>query len=202
MQRPFPIILLFCFSLLSCSDKSVTLNPLSENASILAFGDSLTFGTGVEKTQSYPSILNQLTQRIVINAGIPGELSETGVRRLEVLLDQHQPKLLILMHGGNDLIRKKSIDQLKNNLNQMISMAKQRQIDVILIAVPSPSLLLNSHPLYDEVAQQQNIPIENSALADILQYPSNKSDTIHPNAKGYQLLAEQIQQLLEESGAL
>ena len=100
------LFLIFLF--LSACEQSTppVFEKISQGAVILAFGDSLTYGSGAPKNTDYPSVLSALSQHKVINAGIPGEISRTGLRRLPALLDQHQPELLILIHGGNDLLRR------------------------------------------------------------------------------------------------
>ncbi|MCW8962613.1 MAG: arylesterase [Gammaproteobacteria bacterium] len=184
-----------------CSDKS-SLSPLSENAVILAFGNSLTHGTGVKREHSYPAVLQKLTGRKVVNAGVPGEVTDTGVKRLPGLLSEHQPALLILIHGGNDMLRKKNLDQAADNLRSMISMAQESGVQVVMMSVPNPTLILSPAEFYEEVADSMGIPIEVDAISDILQYPGNKSDSIHPNEKGYQMMAESLHELLSSRGAL
>jgi lysophospholipase L1-like esterase len=188
-------------ALTACSS-STQLPAIPEDGVIMAFGDSLTYGTGVSNGSSYPAILQKLSGRKVINAGVPGEISEDGKSRLEDLLDQHTPDLLILCHGGNDILRKIKNDKTIRNLQAMINMANERNIPVILIGVPKPALLMDAADFYVTIAEINNIPIEEDVLADILSKPSLKSDTIHPNGKGYEQLAEAVYDLLTESGAL
>lgn len=178
------------------------LQPLPSDAVLLAFGDSLTFGTGTSADNSYPAQLQQLSGRRVIRSGVPGELSAAGVARLPGELDQHQPALLLLCHGGNDLLRKQSREQLISNLRTMIATARSRDIPVVLIGVPRPGLLLNTDPLYSELAAELQLPLEADGLATILADPSLKNDAVHPNATGYRQLAERLLLLLQESGAL
>ena len=101
-------ILLF-ISLLTACDSESSLLPLTGNATILAFDDSLTAGNGASEIESYPARLAGLLNRKVINAGISGEKSSEGLESLAALLDQHSPKLLILCHGDNDLLRKRPV---------------------------------------------------------------------------------------------
>jgi len=200
----YSYILLVVFSLVigGCADRSAGLTPLAEDAVILAFGDSLTHGTGVKREHSYPTVLQRLTGRKVINAGVPGEVTATGVKRLLDLLTKYQPDLLIIIHGGNDMLRKKNLDMATNNLKTMILMAQERNVQVVMMAVPNPTLILSPAEFYEELANNMGVPIEVDAISDILQYPSNKSDAIHPNEKGYRMMAESLHELLLSKGAL
>jgi len=101
------LLLVLTLFISACDNKPVPVfNKLSQEAIILAFGDSLTYGTGASKGANYPSVLSALSTHTVINAGISGEISSNGLSRLPALLDKHQPELLILIHGGNDMLRK------------------------------------------------------------------------------------------------
>jgi len=196
------LIILFVF-LSACNNTTAVFEKLSQDAVILAFGDSLTYGTGVSLGADYPSILSSLSSHQVINAGIPGEISRDGLKRLPGLLDEYQPELIILIHGGNDILRKIPRQQTNDNLKQMIQLAKQRNIKVVMLGVPEFGLfLLNSAEIYQQVAEAQNTPIDIETLPEILSDNQLKSDTIHPNEKGYKLMAENIFNLLVESGAL
>jgi len=195
--------LLFLSLLAACSPQPEPLSPLPADAIILAFGDSLTAGTGAEESGSYPRQLAALSGRQVINAGVPGEVSSHGLARLPALLGEHQPHLLILIHGGNDLLRRMDLEQTRDNLAAMIRLARDRGTEVLLVAVPAPTLLrLRSEAIYAEVGEAFGIPVENGALARILSRDAMKSDPIHPNADGYRYLAEHIHRLLIETGAL
>lgn len=197
------IALLLTLCLFSCSDDRIVLSPLNNDATILAFGDSLTYGSGSNSTtQSYPAILAQLTGLNVINAGIPGEISEYGLERLADVMQETNPSLVILCHGGNDIIRKLGKERLKNNLEQMITLIQDSGAEVMLIGVPNFNLMLNVPDLYPELATAYNIPIELTILSKIERSPKLKSDQIHPNAQGYSLMAESIYEVLQHSGAL
>ena len=194
--------MLLNFVLYSCSDSSKNLSPLSSSATILAFGDSLTHGTGANNGEDYPAILNKLSNINVINAGVPGEISSKGLERLPSLLDEHNPDLLILIHGGNDILRKLSRNEQKSNLSAMIELAKTRNIQIAMLGVPEPGIFLKSAEIYEELASETNIPIDLSLLPDILGDKSLKSDIAHPNASGYQQMAEGIYEFLKDNGAL
>ena len=196
--------LLICSLLLSaCSDSTPRLPLLAENTVILAFGDSLTYGTGANKNQSYPAVLSKLTGRTVINAGIPGEVSAQGRERLPALLDRHRPELLLLCHGGNDLLRRINSAVTRSNIESMIQAATQRNIPVLLIGVPKPGLIfLDAAEIYSEIAEKYKLAYEGEILPDVESDSALKSDQIHPNADGYQRIAEAIYHLMTKSGAL
>lgn len=195
-------LLLIALLLLAACSKTPQLPLLGADATILAFGDSLTAGTGAIGTESYPAVLAGMTGRRVINAGIPGEVSAAGLQRLPELLEREQPALLILCHGGNDLLQHQDQQQLAENLRGMVRIANEKGVAVLLIAVPAPDLNLAPPALYAELAKEFGIPVESKALPHILGKSRLKSDHIHPNAAGYRALAEALFKLLKKSGAL
>ncbi len=177
---------------------TTTLQP---NDTILAAGDSLTYGFGAAPEQSYPALLSKMTGIRVVNAGINGETSAEGLRRLPGLLQKHRPKLTILCYGGNDILQKLPMAQLKANLVKMVSLCKTHGSEVLLISVPNLTLFgLEPLSLYEEVAEETGAPLLEGVLADILDKPALKSDQIHPNAKGYKAMAEAIYRKLVEEG--
>ena len=197
------LIILVAGVLLSTGCSKVPQLPLlAADATILAFGDSLTAGTGAGDSESYPAVLTVLIGRKVVNAGVPGEVSGAGVKRLPELLERERPVLLILCHGGNDLLAHQNHQQIADNLRAMIRLSRERGVPVLLVAVPSPDLSLTPPSLYEELAKEFQIPLERKALPTILRKNSLKSDLIHPNAAGYLQLAEAIVDLLKKSGAI
>lgn len=191
-----------CALLLCSCQETPKVPPLDSEAVILAFGDSLTYGTGAKREESYPAILASLTGRKVVNAGVPGEVSAEGRARLASVLDETQPSLLLLCLGGNDFLRRLDPAQVKVNLRTMVQSAKERGISVVLIAVPTLGFGLQVPPLYEELAREEDLPVEKDILAEILGDSKFKSDPIHPNAAGYRQLATALEDLLRRSKAL
>ncbi|HAD05315.1 MAG: hypothetical protein A2091_03270 [Desulfuromonadales bacterium GWD2_61_12] len=194
-------LLLFLFLLLPlvACDRGPRLTPLAADAVILAFGDSLTYGTGAGTGEAYPAVLQNLLDRIVINAGMPGELSATGLARLPALLDEHRPALVILCHGGNDLLQQRDPEELAANLRAMVGLARAAGADVVLVGVPQPGLLLQTAPLYAGIAKELHLPFADDIIADTLQRPSRKSDYVHPNGKGYAEIAAALVELIHQA---
>ncbi len=176
--------------------------PLKSESVILAFGDSLTFGYGVKKEFSYPSVLAKKTALRVINAGVSGEESAEGLSRLEKYLDK-KPDLVILCHGGNDILRKHSSLELKNNPLKMVALIKQSGAEVLLVGVPDFSLFgFDTHSVYSEVADETGIVMEEGVLRHIELNRALKSDYIHPNEKGYEMMADKFIEVLKDNNML
>lgn len=185
----------------SSNEADIQTLTLPLDTKVLAFGDSLTLGTGASADKSYPSILAELVHTTVINAGISGELSEQGLARLPMLLESHKPDILILCYGGNDMLRKKDLSQTKANLNAMVKMAKEKGVYVLLVGVPTMDILTFTVPgFYYEVARENGIEIEDRSLKKIFDNESTlKADRVHPNAEGYEIMARNIARMLSEN---
>ena len=194
--------LLLSALLLSACSKSPQVPALGANDVILAFGDSLTFGTGATPAESYPAQLQSLIGRKVVNAGVPGEVSADGLQRLPAALDEAQPKLLILCHGGNDFLRKLSEADAAANVRAMIKLAKSKGIGVVLVATPKPGFSLSPPDFYAAIAKEFSLPFNDNAIGSVLRDNALKSDLVHPNDKGYTQIAETLAKLLKKSGAI
>lgn len=193
---------LFALWLLAACEKTPRLSPLAGDAVILAFGDSLTHGTGAGTEETYPVVLAGLLGREVVNAGVPGEVSAAGLKRLPELLAEYQPALVILCHGGNDFLRRLDREALIGNLREMIALCQESGAELLLVGVPQVGLFLSADPLYRELAEEFALPYEEKVLAKILSERELKSDQIHPNAGGYALLAEELAALIEKAGGI
>ena len=195
--------LLAAFMLLASGcGQNAKLPPLASDAVVLAFGDSLTYGTGANEEESYPAQLARVTGRRVVREGVPGEVSEAGLARLPAMLDEYRPRLLLLCHGGNDFLRRLPKEKAADNVRAMIRLAKDRGIDVLLIGTPEIGFTLTPPEFYAGIAKQFGIPYEGDVLTKILRSGDLKSDQIHPNAQGYRLMAERVADLLRKSGAI
>jgi lysophospholipase L1-like esterase len=196
------VLLLAACALAGCGGGTPKLSRLPADAVVLAFGDSLTFGTGAQPEASYPAVLEKLIGRKVWGAGVPGEVSAAGLARLPSALDYYQPKLLILCHGGNDFLRKLGDAQAAENLRAMIRLSRERGIAVVLVGVPKPGLFPAPPDFYAEIAKEFGLPYEDASLKSILRDNELKADIAHPNAKGYAKLAAALAALLKKSGAV
>jgi len=186
--------------LIGCN--SHKLAPLESDDVILAFGDSLTVGVGTTKQNSYPSVLSDLSGLNIINSGVSGETSDKGLKRLPSELDRIFPDLLILIEGGNDILQNRRQSEIKKNIEDMIQLANNRGVPVVLIGIPEKNLFSSSAPFYEELADQYKLVFDGSLIGGLQRSPQLKSDIIHFNNKGYRKMAESIYKLLQENGAL
>ena len=185
-----------------CGEKVPKLAKLGSADVIVAFGDSLTYGIGVQEHESYPAVLAQLTGRQVIRAGVPGEVTAQGLQRLPEVIEEHRPNLMIVCLGGNDMLRKVNAAEIKSNLRSIIKAIQDRGIAVVLVGVPQPALITSAPAFYSEIAKEFAVPYEGKIVTSVLYSPDMKADSIHPNAKGYRRMAEALAELLRRTGAI
>src|ERR1700704_6300948 len=145
-----------------CGDPPARLARLPGEAVVLAFGDSLTFGSGAAEQESYPAQLEQLIGRRVVRAGVPGEVTAQALARLPEMLDEHSPKLLLLCIGGNDFLRRLGNPQAEANVRAMVKLARERGIDVVLIGTPEPGFSVAPPPFYAAIAKDFRLPYEDA----------------------------------------
>lgn len=192
----------FFLTLLAACDRPPQLPRLNDGDTIVAFGDSLTHGTGASADESYPAALSRLINHPVINAGMPGETTAEGLQRLPDILEAHQPKLILLCLGGNDMLRRQDAAQTEANLRAMIQSIRAKGANVVLIGVPEPKLFSGPPAFYEQIAGEFSLPYEGEVFNEVLKDNRLKSDPIHANAAGYRVVAERLAELLKQTGAL
>lgn len=198
--------LLLLVMLLAACGGSRKEAPLPAGSKVLALGDSLTAPHGVKPGEDWPTLLGQKTGWVVINAGISGDTSAGALARLPALLDEHQPQLVLVSLGGNDMLRKIPQAQTVANLGRMLDLAKSSGAGAVLLATPKPSIAgavfnnLSPADFYAEVAKEKKVPLIEDALPEVLSDTSLKGDQLHPNAAGHALLADKIHAALRKIG--
>ena len=196
------VILLLLISLATGCAERPKLERLPSDAIILAFGDSLTFGTGATEDDSYPAQLERIIGRKVVRAGVPGEVTAQALARLPSALDEHAPRLLLLCIGGNDFLRRLGNQQAERNVREMVQLARSRGIGVILIGTPEPGFTVTPPAFYSTIAKDFRLPYEEGIIGQVLRDAALKSDPFHPNARGYRVIAERVADQLKQSGAI
>lgn len=199
-------VLLLSLIVMACGDKPQKYDRLSSGETVLAFGDSVTFGYGVVPQDSYPTILANLSRWNVINAGINGERTDQAKSRISSVLVEHNPKLVIIELGGNDFLQRRNAKAVKEDLRAIIQSVKAHGSIPVLVAVPalSPVAAITGKPsdadLYKELAKEEKINLIPNVFSDILGQENLKQDHVHPNQAGYRVLAEGIYQALSKMG--
>ena len=181
--------------------------PVTQRPRVVALGDSLTAGLGLAQSEAYPALLQKRIDDAglgfeVVNAGVSGDTSAGGVRRLDWVLGEGT-KVLILALGANDGLRGLPVDQMKHNLDTIITRAKARKIDVILAGMEAPPNFGREYTgqfrdAFRDLAQQHDLVFVPFLLDKVAgQSQLNQGDGIHPNAQGAEILAGTVWAALE-----
>ena len=170
-------------------------NANPTGTTIIAFGDSLTEGKGAGKELAYPAILSEKTGVQILNMGVSGDTAADGLKRLDRDVLSRDPKIVLLAFGGNDFLRKLDKNATFDQLRQMIRAIQQTGALVILISVDFP-LGGSWTRMYRELAQETGCPHVPDQLGGIFGHRDLMSDEVHPNAKGYAIMAEKIEPVL------
>ena len=194
-------------ALAGCGRSQGKAQPVPAGSTVLALGDSLTYGTGASAETSYPTVLAELTGWNVVNAGVPGDTSAQALARLPALLAEHRPKLVIVSIGGNDLLRKLPESDTRANVHAACKLALESGAQVLLVAVPRATVAaalgqMTDHALYAEVAKDLNIPLQREGWGEVLAQAELRSDQVHANAKGYAQFARSVQGTAAAAGLL
>ena len=194
-------------ALAGCGRSQGKAQPVPAGSTVLALGDSLTYGTGASAETSYPTVLAGLTGWNVVNAGVPGDTSAQALARLAALLAEHRPKLVIVSIGGNDFLRKLPESDTRANVHAACKLALESGAQVLLVAVPRATVAaalgqMTDHALYAEVAKDLNIPLQREGWGEVLAQAELRSDQVHANAKGYAQFARSVQGTAAAAGLL
>jgi acyl-CoA hydrolase len=200
------IALAVLFALLGGCGKEPRQSAIPPGASVLAIGDSVTFGTGAETGLDYPTQLAAMTGWIIHNHGIPGDTAAGVNDRIAAAMTDTKPVLVLLEIGGNDFLRRTPEAAVKERIRAIVKQIRAQGIPVMLVAVPQFSPLgavlgrLPDAPLYAELAREESVAVAPDILADVLSEDSLKADAIHPNGAGYKRMAEGIADGLTRAG--
>lgn len=186
------VVLLIAVWALWPSPYSRVTNLNSHGANIIAFGDSLTAGYGASPGEDYPSRLSNIIGITVINAGVSGDTTESAAARLDTDVLARDPRIVIVGLGGNDYLRQSPIATTEENLRTIIRRIQGSGAMVVLLGFNFPSLTANWGKMYARVAHDEKCLLIGDLLDGIESNASLKSDEIHPNGRGYQIMAERV----------
>ncbi|MCM8796279.1 MAG: GDSL-type esterase/lipase family protein [Candidatus Omnitrophica bacterium] len=175
----------------ACAKREVK-NINSTGKIIICFGDSITFGYGVERGEDYPSLLANLLGEEVINAGVDGDTTADALTRIESAVLEKNPRLVIVEFGGNDFLKKIPMEETVSNMKKIITLIQDRGA-MAAIADTSAGIFLKSYRAeFSKIAKKSGVIFIPSILEGILTNPSLKSDFLHPNDKGYKMIARKV----------
>lgn len=193
---------LFLLGLSGLFDGGASAAPPSDDdrPRIVAFGDSLTAGLGVAADETYPAELQRRLDALglryrVINAGVSGETTAGGLRRVPWIL-RSKPAIVILELGANDGLRGLRVDETKANLEQIVQQLQQSGVQVVLAGMKLPpnygkEYLAGFERLYPEMAARYHVPLIPFFLEGIAGSTAlNQADGVHPTAQGYRTIVE------------
>lgn len=181
-------------------------DALPPGSRVLALGDSLTAGNGVAPGEAWPDLLGDRTGWVLVNGGVSGDTSGGALRRLPALLEEHHPALVLVALGGNDMLRRLPRDETISNLEQILAMIRAHGAKPVLLATPKPSVAgavfqnLSAADFYVKLADEQQVPLIEDAIAEVLSDPQMKGDPLHPNSAGHAQLSRKIFESLKSIG--
>ncbi len=164
----------------------------SRGSNVIAFGDSLTAGYGAGAGEDYPSRVSASTGVAIINAGVSGDTTESALARVDKDVLSRDPRVVIVGLGGNDYLQSVPIATTETNLRSIIDKIEAGGAPVLLLGFRFPSLNADYEAMYKRVAKDERCLLVPNLLSGILTHPELKSDEVHPNARGYQLVADRV----------
>jgi len=182
---------LLVIGLAGCAKKEIkNINSKGEN--IICFGDSITFGYGVNPGEDYPSDLAKMLNMPVINAGLDADTSSGGLQRIDAEVLEKDPLLVIIEFGGNDFLKKIPLEKTVKNIETMIQKIQEKGAMVALVDVRMGFVMRDYGSQYKRLSRKYQTIFTEPALSGIITNPQLKSDFFHPNADGYKLIAQRI----------
>ncbi len=189
----------FCllFSVLSAGCvKSEIKNIDSKGENIICFCDSITFGYGANPGEDYPTALGKTVKLPVINAGMDGDTTFTALERLENDVLVKSPRLVIVEFCGNDFLKKIPREDTVNNLAKIISRIQDTGAMVALVDISAGMFFKEYRQAFKKLAHKKKAIFIPAVLSRIITNPSMKSDFLHPNVRGYKIVANRIHQAI------
>ena len=193
LPRSFQLFLLFFPLLTACGQ---TEQPALRGQNIICFGDSLTYGTGAPRNKSYPAQLSDLIGQPVINAGIPGDTTARALQRLNRDVLSHSPRIVLITLGGNDLKNGVPSNTAFQNLNEIVKAIQAEGALVVLGGIKMLFWDRGYDEEYEKLAEETGAILIPNILNGLMGNEELMSDTIHPNAAGYEIMARRFQKAI------
>jgi lysophospholipase L1-like esterase len=184
------LVVFLGYRLLTAPPDIETRRPTGDK--IICFGDSLTAGYGASPGMDYPSQLARLLGRPVINAGVSGDTTATALARLENDVLSRSPRIVLITLGGNDLKNRLPQERTFENLKTIVESIQATGARVVIGGIDLPLFGRGFGRAYRQLAAQTGAVLIPDILQDIFGNRRRMSDAIHPNDRGYALMAERF----------
>ncbi|MDD5119953.1 MAG: GDSL-type esterase/lipase family protein [Candidatus Omnitrophica bacterium] len=191
-----PLAGVLALILVSGCAKPEIKNLDSKGSSIVCFGDSITFGYGAACGEDYPAVLAKLVKLPVINAGVDGDTTLAALERIERDVLVKNPRLVIVEFCGNDFLKKIPKDDTVKNLAKIIDLIQDKGAMVALVDISAGMFFREYRAAFKKLAVKKKAVFIPVLLNKIITNPAMKSDFLHPNARGYQVIARRIHQAI------
>ncbi|MBO4707806.1 MAG: hypothetical protein J5594_04555 [Elusimicrobiaceae bacterium] len=190
------LYLFFISTFLFACSKYEPNNYPNSNTDIIAFGDSLTYGYGARENESYPTYLSQMLGREVINLGVSGDTSAMGLARVNEI-KKYEPYMVLIEFSANDLFRKIPREQTEKNLKEIVHQVQSIGAIAVLVDTGGAYPMETYTKIQKQIAKEDNTLFVPGIMNGIYDKKSLKSDQIHPNDKGYKIVAERVKKVIE-----
>jgi len=186
----FIFLFIIIFLVVSCAPAIKNLDSKGEN--IICFGNSITKGIGAKKDETYPVVLEKILKREVINAGVSADTTSSALKRLERDVLNKTPFLVIIELGGNDFLQKVPKKETLKNLEEIIIRIQEKGAVVALCDISCGLTLSGYRGDFRKLAKKTGSILVPRLLDNILDSSAHRFDYIHPNKKGYSLIAQRV----------
>ncbi len=173
------------------------VNPEPSGSAIICFGDSLTAGTGADDGASYPDHLARAIARPVVNAGIPGDTTASAIERLERDVLERDPRIVIITLGGNDLLGGVEAPEAFARLETIVRRIQAAGALVVVGGLAPPIQGRGYSAGYEQLCADNGCVLVADILGGIMGRRELMADQIHPNGRGYEVLAERFARAVE-----
>ncbi len=178
------------------SQKNEIVNYPPKDGTVVAFGDSLVKGVGAAEDLGFISVLQGKIGEEIVNLGVPGDTTRDGLARIEEVRVL-EPRIVILLLGGNDYLQKIPKEETFTNLKTIIKTLQQDGTLVVLLGVRGGLLTDGYDEAFDDLASESGVVFVPDILDGVFGKASLMSDAVHPNAAGYALIAERVYEAIK-----
>jgi acyl-CoA thioesterase-1 len=179
-------------------DRSPQAAKPTSGHTIVAFGDSLVEGHGATPGHDFVSLLEKRLSVPIVNAGRGGDTAAAALSRLDTAVLSRNPRVVIVLLGGNDFLRRVPPAETFRSLSTIVERIRQRGAAVVLVGVRVALIKDPYANEYELLARRTSSGLVSDILDDIISQPDRMSDALHPNDRGYAIMADRIEPVVRD----